>query len=233
LIAFVIMRDRVTYAQRCVEALTTAGLDVVIVDHGSTWPEAREWLAEVGMKPRQFWPRVWHDFNMHPRDLWRLGGPLDGYLGPRPADERFIVTDCDVVPDEDCPADWPALLGELLDRFPNLAKAGLGLRIDDLPDHFAHKQRVVEWETGVLGGEYAGGRARRGDIDTTLAMYRRFEPFTLGPALRTVAPYVARHLPWYEDTLYPTPEQAYYRLHAEHGHWRDPDGYVDTHNLEA
>jgi len=232
LIAFVIFRDRVSYARRCIDALYDARLDVVIVDHDSAWPSALDLLDRARRLPalHDGTPRLVRDTNRHPRDLWRLGGPIGAAVGPG---ERFIVTDCDVVPDEGCPGDWPALLGELLDRFPNVAKAGLGLRIDDLPDHFAHKARVIEWETGVLDGVYAEGRARRGDIDTTLAMYRRYEPFALGPALRTVAPYMARHLPWYEDTANPTPEQAFYRKYAEYGHWRDPDGYADTHNLEA
>lgn len=224
--AFVIARDRVTYARRCVEALTTAGLDVIIVDHGSTWQPMIDWLYEI-QDGDKIWGIYW-ELNLHPRDLWRVGGPIDTEVL---ANERFVVTDCDVVPDEACPADWPALLGELLNRFPSLAKAGLGLRVDDLPEHYAHRQKVIDWESGVLGGWYAESRARRGDIDTTLAMYRRFEPFTLGPALRTVAPYMARHLTWYEDTANPTPEQVFYRERAEYGHWRSPDGYTDGHSL--
>ena len=43
--AFVIFRDRVTYAQQCVAALMIAGLEPVIVDQGSSWPEAVAWLA--------------------------------------------------------------------------------------------------------------------------------------------------------------------------------------------
>jgi len=240
MLSFVIMRDRVTYAQQCVQALLDAGLDVVIVDHDSRWPEARTWLREeIGPGPE--WPRVWHDFNNHPRDLWRVGGPLDGYLGRRPADERFVVTDCDTVPDESCPADWPGMLATLLDFNPRAVKAGLGLRTDDLPEHFEHRDRVQRWEARfqrpaapwVIGDHTFQPPAVWADVDTTLAMYRGFETFRLGPAIRTAAPYWARHLPWYEDTANLPEELRFYADRAEHGHWRRPDGFTDTHALEG
>lgn len=237
--AFVVCRDRVTYARRCVDALTTAGLDIVVVDHGSAWPPMLDWLVDLDVESIArtdvevaWWP------NQHPRDLWAPGGPIEIHLG---AMERFIVTDCDVVPDEACPADWVDRLVDLLDRFPGARKAGLGLRTDDLPVHFADRDRVIVWERqyqhvddgGRLYASAGLGEAVWADIDTTLAMYRGFEAFTLGPALRMRPPFVARHLAWYEDTADPTPEQAFYRSRAEHGHWRQPDGFIDEHGLRG
>jgi hypothetical protein len=238
-IAFVIMRDRVTYARQCVAALEAARLDVVLFDVDSSWPPAREWIDSQ----HERWQanRLIRSFiNQHPRDLWCAGGRIEDMVRPG---ERFIVTDCDVVPDETCPADWVQVLSAYLDHFPHVVKAGLGLRTDDLPDHFAHRAQVQAWERQfqlpdagtaapvVYNPSHAGGAAWA-DIDTTLAMYRRYETFRLGPAIRTIAPYVARHLPWYEDSANPTDEQAFYAARAEHGHWRAPDGFEDHHGLE-
>ena len=238
--AFMIVRDRLSYAQHCLTALRAAGLDVVLVDHGSTFPPMVDWLASLetyadevdqNAVPWTFWGE-----NRHPRDLWRPGGPIAQLVS---ADERFIVTDCDVVPSEACPTDWVWRLGALLDQQPVAKKAGLGLRTDDLPDHFERAAMVRVWERlfqhrddgGHLHAVVGLGAAVWADIDTTLAMYRRYEPFALWPALRMRAPYVAWHLQWYEDTANPTVEQMYYREHAAYGHWRAPEGYSDTHNL--
>jgi hypothetical protein len=235
--AFVLTRDRVTYARQCVDALLAVGLDVIIVDHGSTWPPMRDWLwawATYGEA------RVTVELgkNRHPRDLWRVGGPLMRSVG---ADERFIVTDCDVIPDHNCPADWPDRMRATLDRYPAIRKVGLGLRTDDLPPWYQHADMVRSWEAqyqaaadgGRLGPMATDNGAVIADIDTTLAMYRRYEPFTLGPSIRLRPPYVARHLPWYEDSLHLDIEQQYYRDHAEHGHWRSPSTYHDAHGLEG
>lgn len=237
--AFVLTRDRVTYARQCIEAMEDADLDVVVVDHGSTWPPMIDYLGYLDGLAELYGgapPQVIRGENRHPRDLWRLGGPIMRMVG---ADERFIVTDCDVIPDPACPADWPARMRATLDRYPAIRKVGLGLRTDDLPDHFQHADMVRTWEAqyqavadgGRLGPMATDGGAVIADIDTTLAMYRRFEAFTLGPSIRLRPPYVARHLPWYEDTLHLDEEHQYYRDHAEHGHWRAPRTYSDTYGL--
>ncbi len=238
--AFAITRDRVTYARQCVDALLAAGLEVVIVDHGSTWPPMVEWLREIDSRNVHGYLNPWvvWDVNRHPRDLWRPGGPIVQLVD---ADERFIVTDCDVVPDEGCPADWVERMRATLDRYPAIRKVGFGLRTDDLPEHYQHADMVRRWEAqyqavadgGRLNPMMSDAGAVIADIDTTLAMYRRYEPFTLGPAVRLRPPYVARHLPWYEDALHLDEEQRYYRDHAEHGHWRSPTGYADDYKLRG
>lgn len=214
--AIVIFRDRVSYVRQCVAALAAAGLDIHIVDHGSTWPAAVEWLATCGL-PVHYRP------NAHPRSLWEWDG-LPGIVGTG----RYVVTDPDVV--ADCPSDWLGLLNALLDRYPDRAKAGLGLRIDDLPEHYADAGKVRAWELKWRANRLEAG-AYDAPVDTTLALYRPLvdQPhFALDPALRTPWPYEARHLTWYENTASPTDEAHYYRAHVTPGvsHWADPDLYM-------
>lgn len=216
--AVVIMRDRVSYAKGCVAALTAAGFDVYIVDHASTWPPAVEWLYTCGLP-------VHHRDNAHPRSLWDWDG-LAAIVGNR----RYVVTDPDVVPDPHCPADWPAHLDMLLDLHPTAVKAGLGLRIDNLPAQNADAGKVREWEAQWWRAPTGLG-AYDAPVDTTLALYQPLTTgpaFSLGPAVRSDYPYVAWHLPWYEITDDPTLEVAYYRDHAISGvsHWLDPDAYT-------
>lgn len=224
--AFVITRDRPTYTRECVAALLSVGLNVHIIDHGSTWPPMRQFLTKISHSVE-----VTLTGTARPQDLWHSGMlrkyAVDG--------EPFIVTDCDIVPAPDCPADWVHELVDLLDAYPRHHKVGLSLRTDDLPECFEHAERVRSWEkkyqTAMLpekyrpmsGPQYA--RVYQASIDTTLAAYRWPPgPFKLDPALRTAPPYSALHLPWYADTSNPSEEELYYRAHALDGasHWIDP-----------
>lgn len=191
-----------------------------------------EWLREVDGYSGDAAAMVDYYLNQHPRDLWRPGGPITRMVGPG---ERYIVTDCDVVPADDCPADWVDNLWKLLDFNPWAVKAGLGLRTWDLPEHFTDRDRVQQWESAYqppIAHPVGAWSAVWADIDTTLAMYRGHR-FALGPAIRTTAPHEGLHLPWYEDTANPTEELAFYAQRAEYGHWRAPEGFVDTHGLDG
>lgn len=217
--AFIISRDRAVYAQLCLTALLEAGLETVVVDHGSTWPEALAWLDTLEQGGIT---TVLRKGGGHPRDLWGWA-PFRELCGET---ERYIVTDPDVVPSPDCPLDWPARLGDLLDRYPGYRKAGLGLRTDLIPETYQWRNKVLSWEPRfwefpVEDGVYAGG------IDTTLALYRPLAEcgFVIDGCLRTGHPYVADHLSWYEDLEHLSPEIEWYATHAEPGisHWTRKD----------
>lgn len=125
-----------------------------------------------------------------------------------------MVTDPDVVPVEECPLDAVDRFRDLLDRHAHLHKAGFGLRIDDLPDHYALAQQVRDWERRFWADEIEPG-VFRADIDTTFALYRPMRRHLESHAVRTGHPYVARHLPWYLDSANLSDEDRYYREHAD------------------
>jgi hypothetical protein len=134
----------------------------------------------------------------------------------------YVYTDPDVVPAANCPADMPAYLLRQLEKYSSIEKIGLGLKIDDLPDHYSNKQKVVAWESKYWKNEVAPG-IYNSEVDTTFALYR---PFTDGktwvaPAYRTGEPYVAHHMPWYENSADPGEENLYYVAHSKQGssHW--------------
>ncbi|MBL4674836.1 MAG: glycosyltransferase [Mucilaginibacter sp.] len=124
----------------------------------------------------------------------------------------YAVTDADVVPDENCPDDFMAKFIEVLNHHPEVTKAGFGLRIDDIPNHYPAKEAVVKWEEKYWADEISAG-LYKANIDTTFALYRPYsykvyENFL--SAIRTGAPYLARHLSWYQDPDNLTDEQEYY-----------------------
>lgn len=149
-----------------------------------------------------------------------------------PLDAPIVVTDCDVVPDDDCPADVVTHLAEVLLGHSDIDKVGLGLHIDDLPDSYALKNEVVAWESRFWEKEIYPG-VFDAEVDTTFALYRSLGiPHSPARALRTGAPYLARHLPWYANSAEPTEEQSYYREHADSSasHW---EGGVASDDLRA
>lgn len=206
----VITRDRVSFTRLCVASLERYGLDIHIVDHGSTWSPMCEYLSKVP------WPVHLREDHT-PRDLWSWELLTEVTRG-RP----YLVTDCDIILDPDCPDDWLDRLFTELGRTLSLplVKVGLGLRIDDLPDtRLGHAAR--QWETSFWSSPTGEG-AYRAPVDTTLALYPPLyqnATFALGPARRLGHPYLVKHLPWYGDL---DPEEAlYYKAHCLPGasHW--------------
>jgi len=206
----VIFRDRVTYGRRCVAAMFRSGLDPVVVDHGSTWPDAVDWLDCLACDEIP----VLYRGGGHPRELWAWP-PFTAARG----DDPFLVTDPDVIPAAGCPLDWPQHLLRLLEEYPGMAKAALGLRIDNLPAHYSRRDQVTAWEAQFWTNQIGPG-VYGAPVDTTLALYRPGSGFVMD-AIRTGPPYVADHLAWHENLEHPTEESDYYYRHAEPGisHW--------------
>ena len=207
----VITRDRLSYTLRCLESFARQDLDIHIVDHGSTWEPMVDWLATCPYP-------VHYRGDQAPGSLWAWDGlqRIVGGLGSR----RYLVTDPDIVLDDDIPADWLRRMHDELDS-PGLIKVGLGLRLDDLPDTDL-SGKVRGWELAFWQHRTDSRRAWRAPVDTTIALYqgRGVAPaFAIHPAARLDAPYLARHLPWYQD-LDPA-ETDHYRQHALPGcsHW--------------
>ena len=207
----VITRDRLSYTLRCLESFARQDLDIHIVDHGSTWEPMVDWLRSCPYP-------VHYRGDQVPGSLWAWDGlqRIVGGLGSR----RYLVTDPDIVLDDDIPADWLRRMHDELDS-PGLIKVGLGLRLDDLPDTDL-SGKVRGWELAFWQHRTDSRRAWRAPVDTTIALYqgRGVAPdFAIHPAARLDAPYLARHLPWYQD-LDPA-ETDHYRAHALPGtsHW--------------
>lgn len=115
-----------------------------------------------------------------------------GYLAPWQAGliaryapgQRYVVTDPDVVPDENCPTNLLSVLSRALTRFPDAVKEGIGLRTDDLPWHYPQRDRVIAWEKR-FSNRRLSVRYYRASVDTTFALYRNDTEFSRWPSIRT------------------------------------------------
>lgn len=197
--------------------LKKAGMNrVVIIDNGSSYPPLLDYYSKISQE-------VVHGKNLGPLALW---GTRD--LWQRVRNNFFVYTDVDVVPDDHCPLDVIDFLLQSMLTHPDLEKIGLGLRIDDLPDCYEKKADVLAWERRHWNERFGPGYFKA-KVDTTFALYR---PRAMGgwwlKSLRTDFPYVARHLPWYQDSDHPSEEDLFYIRNIKHGisSWTEGRGYL-------
>ena len=196
-------RDRRSCLERLVAWLRSAGyVNIAILDNQSTYPPLLDYLRDIEDVVVVFRSSR----NLGPRALWSSG--LIGMV----SDVPFVYTDPDVLPVDECPPDAVVMLFELLGAHREATKAGLGIRIDDIPDTYEHKAAVQAWEANFWRRPLSGN-GYDAAVDTTFALYRPGSWHQLR-AVRSGSPYLVRHLPWYTDSSTPTPEDRYYADHA-------------------
>lgn len=126
--------------------------------------------------------------------------------------QYFVYTDSDVVPIDTCPDDFMQYFYQLMKKYPRASKVGFGLSINDLPDYFKDKQKVMAWEQQFWQKKLEKD-VYRAPIDTTFALYR---PNVKGGAyfhdfmIRTGGAYIAKHLPWYNNSNNLSDEDQFY-----------------------
>jgi len=204
--------NQLSYLQKLVNWLLAAGYkNICVTDNHSTYAPLLQFYGEI--ESRDAIKVVRRNQNGSSTTLWEEQ-LLErfGVTGP------FIYTDSDIVPETFCPSDVVGRLASELRDQPQILKAGLGLRIDNLPASYKFHDEVITWEkqfwrAPVLRGVFLS------PIDTTFALYRPNSTFAMVPALRTGWPYLARHETWYHDSENLSEEQRSYRSEMSWGHW--------------
>jgi hypothetical protein len=185
--------NRLSTTRRMVECLRgIPDAEIIIVDNASTYAPLLEW------------------YKTNPCEVIRLKDNR-GKLAPWTLADRRMKELCYVVTDSDLdltgvPSDVLPLLWQGLKKYPRMVKAGLSLRIDDLPAAFESTAEIVRWESQFWKRKL-DDCWWVADIDTTFALYRPGTGHAYTPAIRADVPYTARHLPWYRTD---TAEERYY-----------------------
>lgn len=201
--AFIIMFNRVTMPKAMAEYLSDT-CEVILVDNNSTYPHLLEWYNGCPYKI------IWMKENRITWEDW-LQKVLKTFH-----DRYFIITDHDLDLSQ-VPKDYQNVLMQGLERNEFATKAGLSLRIDDLPDNELTRKVIdhekMFWEVEASEGFY------KADISTTFALYDR-ERLKNGflNAVRSKN-YTARHLPWYSTEKDIDSEERYYQEHSIHQGW--------------
>ena len=201
---FVTLRDRLSPLLLLLDWLESAGYsNIFLIDNASTYPPLCRFLERCRYNV------CYTGKNLGHRAPW-----LSGMVQREARESYYVVTDPDVVPSEHCPTDVCSFLERILISNTDVEKVGLGLCIDDLPNCYRFRESVIQWEKKFWINEREPG-VYEADVDTTFALYRPYgKVLRHFPCLRTGYPYVARHLPWYEDSDSPSEEVIYYRKHA-------------------
>ncbi|HQE12308.1 MAG TPA: hypothetical protein PLQ78_06145 [Flavipsychrobacter sp.] len=203
-------RNRLSTLKSLVDALVERGYqNIHILDNDSTYPPLLDYYKTLPFQVHYLVRNVGY------MALWKT--PIHKQF----IKDFYVYTDSDVVPIEACPDDFMEVFRKLLQQYTDVQKVGFSLKIDDLPDAYANKQQVIEWEKKYFEKKM-DDYCYEAPIDTTFALYR---PGAKGKAsllrmLRTAYPYEARHLPWYVDSNHLSEEEKYYINHVNTStHW--------------
>lgn len=203
---YIISYNRLTELKKCIERLLSDGYtNVNVIDNASDDELLLEYLKSLELNV------FFMDKNYGHMVFWECG-EFDEII----QNAYYVVTDCDVVPSDDCPNDYLEFFYNILSKYCEYTKVGFSLKIDDLPVENTNRMDVIRWESffydNVISYNPLLYDAR---LDTTFALYRPglfdyndMKVFEKG--IRTGEPYEAHHLPWYWDMGKPTDEQASY-----------------------
>jgi hypothetical protein len=221
----IISFNQLTYLKKLINFLQRADcINIIIIDNASTYKPLLRYFEEI--KDQVTIHKM--KYNYGHMVFWK-SEELFGLYGKG----YYVVTDADIVPDDECPMDFLECFKNILDRDSSLTKVGFSLRIDNIPKSNLNKEKVLEWEDQFwkikdVNNNYVA------DIDTTFALYKPNNMNQINSnfykAIRTSYPYTAIHGGWYIDTKKLTPEQKYYMQTANHSSsWKlNEDGEIDN-----
>jgi hypothetical protein len=200
----IIARDRLTCLKQQVEAFEKRGYtNIIIVDNASSYVPLLEYYVTIPHRVMRMDRNYGHTVLIDQGILREF------------AHDFYAYTDPDIVPVEECPDNFMEHFYHILMRNRQVTKVGFGLKIDDLPEHFVHRDTVVGWEKQYWTNQMEPG-VWLAPIDTTFALCRPgITPIVWQWAGRTDSPYVARHTPWYVDSNDLSFEDKYYAEHLE------------------
>jgi len=226
---FYIARDRVGVLRKSLDSLAPfrEQLQIVLHDNESSFPGMLEYLSELESQGARVYS------SKHTGSLEDISESVAQTIqrwfdDSKSRAQHYVVSDPDIA-FEDPPPDLLDIYRAILDRYSEAMVVGPMLRIDDIPDAYPLKEKVIQLHTEQFWHKEPvtvrilnkSIQIQQAPIDTTFGMYRRDFGFKrLNMGVRVYAPYAARHLDWYIDPANMQPDQVYYVNHAsEVSHW--------------
>jgi hypothetical protein len=214
---FIISYNRLGYLSNLIEWLEKAGYkNIHIVDNNSTYPPLLDYLSRSRHQVHRL------DKNYGHLVVWECG-----LFDPILKSVNYVVSDCDILPVEECPANAVEYFHGILSKYQNFTKAGFSIKIDDLPESYLLKEKVTDWEKQFWETRIEENLFEAA-IDTTFALYRPGIYPTddrWWRSIRAGFPYMSRHLPWYQDSSNLTDEEKFYQRNLKDlsTHWSITD----------
>lgn len=221
---FINSRDRVDPLKIQLDWLNKTGFKkIAIIDNDSTYSELIDLFDTTNSQVIALGRNGMH------RAPWESFGVRFMSEG-----KPYIVTDPDILPAESTAKSTITKLYTTLKEYPAYNKAGVALKIDDIPEHYQMKSSVIDWESRFWNDSikleddiYAA------DVDTTFALYKPNTWWFLSPSVRVAGKYAMQHEPWYQDLENPTNDMMYYRARASNEVSTWTKGKLPKHHLRA
>ena len=193
--------NRYTMLRQLIECLEKRGYNNIhVIDNASTYPPLLEYYKSLN-----------HNVFRLDKNMGHLSFTKSG-IYKRFKNRFFVYTDSDILLPEACPDDILEHFYDILTKTPYTGRVGCALRIDDIPDYYTNKKKVIEmeshfWDRPIGEDKYLA------DIDTTFALYRpniKVGVSGVGKSIRVGGKYVGIHSPWYVDSKNLSEEENYY-----------------------
>lgn len=210
--------------------------ELVVIDNNTTNPETLKYLeslelsGQASVKRSPSHERRRRRQQQHTASSSLLQNVLvdsvqkhvHAYLSARLDVNFYIVSDPDISL-WGCQSDVLLFFAAVLSACPRLEQIGPSLRISDIPLDYPKRKEVLKQELKFWNQLPPYSACWRGNIyhiaeqhiDTTFSMRRRTTAFERRqlPAMRSYAPFMAIHTPWYSASG--APDDVYYMEHLE------------------
>lgn len=194
-------RNRYTFLKQMIEQLKSFGYqNIYVLDNDSSYPLLLEYYKTAPVQV------IYLKQNVGYKALWETN------IFEQFKNKYYVYTDPDILLQQDCPKDFVYHLYKELIKYSDKEKAGVALKIDDLPEYYTHKQIAIDnekpfWNKQISENVYDA------PVDTTLALYK---PLAFGnaeecEAIRIAGKLSAHHLTWYLDSNNLSEEELYYK----------------------
>jgi hypothetical protein len=219
---FIISSDRLKALKESIKSYydcIKTPFKIIVIDFGTSYEPTLEYLEHLEDKEIKVY---WNEKISYKGSLNLIDEVIQDYFEGHPA-SNYVVTDPDIVLDN-VDGDVLEVYAYLLKRLHKITVVGPMLRIDDIPDCYPLKEKVISRslescyhlkKTLTIPYEDKDIKYKIAFIDTTFGMRRAGENFWRHRwGVRVLSPYGARHLEWYIDPKNLTEDQKYYITHA-------------------
>lgn len=204
--------NQLFYLQKLIDALIKRQyFNIIIIDNNSTYKPLLKYYDEIAKK-NIIVEKL--DQNVGHLVLYSVKKLLTKYVNG-----YYFLTDADIVPNNNLPEDFALkMIEDLENNNFNITKVGFALDLEDIPETYPLKQKVIDWEKKFWDNQI-GKYIYKANVDTTFALYRPYykkykyqNNFVKG--LRLAGEFTAKHGGWYLDRNNLSDESIFYSKHA-------------------
>lgn len=197
----IISYNRLLYLKELVEYFLNIGEEYIyILDNASTYQPLLDWFLTIEKNSNV---KVFRsDENYGHTIYWNIS------FYKNISDCKYcIITDNDIMPYKNFEYGWKENWINVLEKY-NAQKVGSAISIDDIPDTYFLKNKVIKHESQYWKNKI-DENCFSNKIDTTLCLQKIDTKHTIRNSIR-MSNYLIKHRPWYIDLNNLSEEDLYY-----------------------